>query len=63
MNIKQENVWTEDGTKSVVVTWNFAGTTERKQENFSLMNQSQAETHEHLFKYFGYFMDILRETK
>jgi hypothetical protein len=26
------------------------------------MNQPQAETHEQLFKYFGNFIDILRET-
>jgi len=29
MNIKVENVWTEGGTKSVVVTWNLAERIER----------------------------------
>lgn len=38
MNIKLEYVWTEVGAKFVVVTWNLAGRTEGKYENFS--NQS-----------------------
>jgi len=30
LNVKLENVWTEGGTKSVVVTWNLAVRTKRK---------------------------------
>jgi hypothetical protein len=34
MNIKLENVWMEDGAKSVVVNWNLAGKTKKKIRKF-----------------------------